>query len=96
MKGGWVYMMTNRPRGVLYIGVTSNLTRRIWEHRNGLGSQFVKRYKLRRLVYWEWHDTINTAIQREKTIKHWPRDWKVNLIKSINSDWQDLFEQINW
>jgi putative endonuclease len=94
MKGGWVYVMTNRPDGVLYVGVTSNIARRAWEHRDGLVEGFTKRYGLNRLVYAERHDEIVTAIQREKTIKHWPRAWKVDLILSINPNWDDLYETL--
>jgi putative endonuclease len=94
MKGGWVYIMTNRPDGVLYVGVTSNIARRAWEHRDGLVEGFTKRYGLNRLVYAERHDEIVTAIQREKTIKHWPRAWKVDLILSINPNWDDLYETL--
>ena len=71
MQGGWVYIMTNRPDGTLYIGVTSNLPRRIWEHRNDLVEGFTKRYGLKRLVYCERHEDILSAIQREKTLKTW-------------------------
>jgi putative endonuclease len=94
MKGGWVYIVTNRPNGTLYIGVTSNLARRIWEHREGLVEGFTKRYGLKRLVYVERYDDIGAAIQRETTLKHWPRSWKVNLILTSNSHWDDLYDQI--
>jgi putative endonuclease len=66
MKGGWIYIMTNRPNGTLYIGVTSNIARRAYEHRTGIGGQFTKRYGLRKLVYVEWHEDILAAIQRAK------------------------------
>ena len=75
--------MTNGRNGVLYAGVTSNLPRRAFEHREGLVKGFTKRYGLKRLVYYEQFDHIRDAIQREKTIKHWPRAWKVRLIHSI-------------
>jgi putative endonuclease len=77
MSGGWVYIMTNRPNGTLYVGVTNDLIRRAWEHRGGLVEGFTRRYGLKRLVFAERHDEIQTAIQREKTIKHWPRLWKL-------------------
>jgi putative endonuclease len=80
MQGGWVYIMTNKPNGILYIGVTSDIKRRAWEHREGIVEGFTKRYNLKRLVYAERHDTIEAAIQRETTMKHWPRAWKANLI----------------
>ncbi|MDE0051114.1 MAG: GIY-YIG nuclease family protein [Rhodospirillales bacterium] len=89
--GGWVYIMTNRPNGTLYLGVTNDIVRRAWEHREGLVEGFTKRYRLTRLVYAERHDDISTAIQRERTMKHWPRAWKVNLIVAQNPDWGDLY-----
>jgi putative endonuclease len=92
MQGGWVYMMTNRPNGTLYVGVTSDLARRAWQHREGLVEGFTKKYGLKRLVYVERHDDIRTAIQRETSIKRWPRAWKVNLILAQNPDWDDLSE----
>jgi putative endonuclease len=91
-KGGWVYIMANRPQGVIYVGVTSDLERRAVEHREGLVPGFTKRYGLKRLVYAEPHDDITTAIQREKTMKHWSRAWKVELIEAQNPAWDDLFE----
>jgi putative endonuclease len=87
---GWVYIMTNRPNGVLYIGVTSDLARRSYEHREGLVDGFTKRYGLKRLVYAEQHDEIIAAIQREKAMKHWPRAWKVRLIVAGNPNWDDI------
>ena len=85
--GGWVYIMTNRPNGTLYLGVTSDIARRAWQHREGLVEGFTKRYGLSQLVYAERHDEIVAAIQRERTMKHWPRAWKVNLIVAQNPDW---------
>lgn len=73
MQGGWVYIMTNRPNGTLYIGVTSDLARRAWEHREGVAESFTKRYGLKRLVFVEHHEHIRAAIQREMNLKHWPR-----------------------
>ena len=94
MRGGWVYIMTNRANGTLYVGVTSDIARRAWEHREGVAAGFTKRYGLKRLVYVERHDEIAAAIQREKTMKHWPRAWKVNLIRERNPDWDDLYETL--
>src|ERR1700728_1550968 len=94
MKGGWVYFMTNRRDGILYVGVTSNLPRRAFEHREGLIEGFTKRYGLKMLVYAEYFDDIRYAIQREKTIKHWPRAWKVRLIHSMNPNWDDLSDTL--
>ena len=84
--------MTNRRNGTLYAGVASDLPRRAYQHRESLVDGFTKRYGLKMLVYYERHDDIRTAIQREKTIKHWPRAWKVRLIHGMNPDWKDLSE----
>ena len=73
MAGGWVYIMTNKPRGTLYVGVTADLARRAWEHREGYARGFTEKYGLKLLVFAERHDEIERAIQREKLIKHWPR-----------------------
>ncbi|MEO8716353.1 MAG: GIY-YIG nuclease family protein [Acetobacteraceae bacterium] len=73
MREAWVYLLTNRLNGTLYVGVTSDLARRAWEHREGVAEGFTKQFDLKRLVYAERHEDIRTAIQREKTIKHWPR-----------------------
>jgi putative endonuclease len=94
MQGGWVYIVTNRPNGTLYIGVTSDLARRAWEHREGVAEGFTKRYGLKILVYAERHDDIRTAIQRERNLKHWSRAWKVRLILADNPDWNDLYDQL--
>jgi putative endonuclease len=94
-KQGWVYIMTNKPRGTLYIGVTSNLPARILQHREGIGSEFCKRYGLKRLVHAESHGTIEEAISREKAMKNWKRAWKVQLIEDANPGWEDLFLHIN-
>jgi putative endonuclease len=95
MAGGWVYIMTNRPNGTLYTGVTSDIGRRAYEHREGLVKGFTKRYGLKRLVYMEFHETIAGAIQREHNIKHWPRAWKARLILDANPGWTDLYETLN-
>jgi putative endonuclease len=92
MKGGWVYIMTNRPNGTLYVGVTSDLMRRVREHRASVAAGFTRRYGLRRLVYAEPHEDIRTAIQREKNLKHWPRAWKVRLILDANPGWEDHYD----
>ena len=95
MTGGLVYIMTNRTYGVLYIGVTSSLPHRAMQHRDGIGSDFCRRYRLNRLVYAERHATIMDAIAREKTIKAWKRDWKISLIETINPKWVDLFDTLH-
>jgi putative endonuclease len=94
MSGGWIYIVTNRPNGTLYMGVTSNLSRRIYEHREGLVKGFTTRYGLKTLVYYEFYDDIRQAIQRESNIKHWPRAWKARLILDFNPDWRDLYESL--
>ena len=95
MPGGWVYMMADRYRGTIYIGVTSNLAYRASQHRTGAGSGFVSKYGLLRLVYAEHHGRIEYAIAREKAIKKWRREWKIELIERDNPDWLDLYETLN-
>jgi putative endonuclease len=90
----WVYILASKPGGTLYVGVTNDLIRRVYEHREGLAESFTKRYGVRMLVYFETHETIEAAIQREKNIKHWPREWKIDLIIGSNPDWRDLYDEI--
>ena len=90
----WVYIMSNRKDGVLYIGVTADLSRRIVQHREGKGSAFCRRYGLTRLVYAEEHDSIGDAIAREKAMKAWKRAWKIELIEGLNPAWDDLFSVV--
>ncbi len=92
---GWTYIVTNRPRGVLYVGVTSDLVRRVHEHREGTVEGFSSRYRLTRLVLAEQHPTIAYAIRREKNLKRWPRQWTIDLIEASNPDWRDLWEDIH-
>jgi putative endonuclease len=95
MRGGWIYIITNRPNGTLYVGVTSDLARRASERRStGAVAGFTRRYGLKRLVYAEHHDGIRSAIQREKNLKHWPRAWKGDLIRTQNPTWEDLFDRL--
>ena len=94
MKGGWVYIMADRYRGTIYIGVTADLAARIHQHRTGEGSDFVNRYGLHRLVCAEHHDRIEDAIAREKALKKWRREWKIRLIEEQNPDWLDRFGDI--
>lgn len=89
-RGGWVYILTNKPRGVLYIGVSADITRRIWQHRNGLGSAFACKYGLDRLVRAEAFPTIEEAIAREKQLKNWKREWKIALVESDNPLWEPI------
>jgi putative endonuclease len=91
---GWVYIMTNRRNGTLYIGATADLARRVWEHRAGVANGFTRRYDLKRLVYVERYDAILAAKQRELNMKHWPRAWKVRLIHQENPDWEDLYDRL--
>ena len=89
-----VYMMASRRHGTLYIGVTSDLVRRGYEHREGLIPGFSKQYGCKRLVWYEPFDLMTDAIQREKTMKHWVRDWKINLVERHNPDWRDLYASL--
>jgi putative endonuclease len=92
--GAWLYITTNRPHGILYVGTTVDLPRRAWEHCEGVVDGFTKRYGLKRLVYFEQHATLLAARQRERTIKHWPRAWKVRLILKNNLNWDDLYNKL--
>jgi putative endonuclease len=89
-----VYIMASRRRGTLYVGVTSDLPRRAWEHREGVAEGFTKRYSVKTLVWFELHGTMESAIAREKQIKEWRRLWKVQLIETTNPTWRDLFGEI--
>ena len=93
-SGGWVYIMADRYRGTLYVGVTSDLLRRIHQHRTGDGSDFCRRYGLHRLVWAEHAPSITDAIAHEKRIKRWHREWKFALIENGNPEWHDLFETL--
>jgi putative endonuclease len=94
MKQYYVYVLASRSGGALYVGVTGNLVRRVYEHRNGLVAGHTKRYAIDQLVYFEVFDTPAAAIQREKNIKHWPRVWKTRLIAHANPSWRDLHDEI--
>ena len=89
-----VYIMANRYRGTIYIGVTSNIVGRVSQHRLGLVDGFTKKYRLKLLVFHESHATMETAISREKQLKGWKRSWKLALIERNNPDWNDLFESV--
>ena len=86
----YVYILTDKPYGVLYIGVTNNIERRIAEHKSGLLPGFTKKYNVKMLVWFEEFQSINDAIQREKQLKNWRRDWKTALIEKTNPEWRDL------
>ncbi len=92
-KGGWVYIMANRYRGGMYVGVTADLTRRVYQHQEGTGSSHVTDFGKTRLVYAERHEEIAPAIAREKLVKKWKRDWKFALIEADNPDWRDLWDE---
>ena len=94
-RGGYVYIMTNKPRGTLYVGETCDLVKRVWEHRNGaFDNSFTNTYKLHRLVYFEHADELMAAVRREKQLKRYRRQWKIELIESVNPLWQDLYPNL--
>ena len=90
----YVYILTNKSNNVLYIGVTNDLVRRIYEHKNKMIGGFTKKYNLTKLVYYEATTDVRSAIEREKQLKNWHREWKVNLIKELNPEWKDLGEML--
>lgn len=89
-----VYILASKRNGTLYVGVTSDLVKRVREHRNSLVEGFTKRYGVYQLVWYELHESMNSAIQREKRLKDWKRKWKVHLIEKYNPDWEDLYPMI--
>jgi putative endonuclease len=89
-----VYILANRRNGILYVGVTSDLLKRIWEHRSNLVEGFTKRHKAHTLVFFEIHKSMGSAIQKEKRIKKWNRAWKIRLIEKNNPTWRDLYKEI--
>ena len=89
-----VYILTSKRNGTLYVGVTSNLPQRIWQHRNDLAPGFTQRYRVHTLVWYEVHETMESAIIREKRIKEWRRAWKIDLIEATNPQWRDLYADI--
>jgi putative endonuclease len=95
-KHYYVYILASGMYGTLYLGITSDLARRVWEHQHDVVDGFSKRYQAHRLVWYEVHDEPEAAILREKQIKKWNRDWKVNLIQRMNPSWEDLYESIRW
>jgi putative endonuclease len=94
VKQFYVYILASRPGGALYVGVTNDLVRRVYEHRQKTVPGHSKRYHIECLVYFEVYDSATLAIQREKNIKHWPRVWKTNLIGQTNPTWRDLYDDI--
>ena len=92
-NGGFVYILASKPNGTLYVGVTNDIVRRVHQHRNGEGSEFVEEYDVTRLVHLERFDDIEAAIRREKQLKAWKRAWKLELIRDHNPTWDDLYEE---
>jgi putative endonuclease len=92
-KQYYIYILTNKSNKVIYIGVTNDLERRMFEHKNKLVEGFTKRYNLMKLVYYEVTEDVESAITREKQLKNWHRDWKINLINQFNPEWEDLSEK---
>ena len=93
-KSYWVYILSNEPRGVLYIGMSSDLAGRTWEHRERLLHGFTKKLWVQRLVYFEEHDDAEIAARRERSMKRWRRAWKIELIETSNPTWRDLFADV--
>jgi len=93
-RSHFVYLLASRRRGTLYVGVTNDLLKRVWQHKQGLVEGFTKRYGIKTLVWYEQTDSIESAMTREKQIKKWNRDWKVELIEKNNPQWKDLYEDI--
>ncbi len=91
-KAPCVYMLASKPHGTLHIGVTSDLRRRVWEHRNDVLDGFTSKYRVHRLVWFEQFEEMDLAIAREKNLKNWKRDWKISLIEKSNPEWVDLFD----
>ena len=91
-----VYLLASKPYGTLYIGMTADLPRRIWEHKNNVVPGFTRRYGVDRLVWFEAHETEAEALHREKQIKEWKRDWKINLIERDNPHWIDLYPTLTF
>lgn len=90
----YIYIMANKRNGTIYIGVTNDLARRVYEHREGLAKGFTSRYGLKSIVYYEVFDSVSLAIQRETSLKRWPRRWKLALIEKANPQWKDLVDEI--
>ena len=93
-KAFYVYVLASRRNGTLYVGVTSNLVQRAWQHREGFVSSITKEHDVKKLVWYEQHETAESAIKREKQIKKWNRAWKVELIETVNPYWNDLYPQV--
>ena len=94
LLGSYVYIITNKRNGTLYTGVTTDLKKRIWEHKEGIFDGFSKKHGLKILVWYEVHDDVSEAILKEKRIKKWERAWKLHIIEEMNSEWRDLYEDL--
>ncbi len=94
MKQGWAYIVTNKRNGTLYIGASSNLSQRIWQHREGIIEGFTKKYGLKMLVWYQHFDDLQDARRREVQMKEWQRAWKIELIEAANPDWHDLYFEL--
>jgi putative endonuclease len=94
-KNSYIYILTNKKNGILYIGVTADLSKRIWEHKNKITKGFTSKYNLDKLVYCEHYEDVTMAIKREKILKSWKRDWKIKLIEGANPNWDDLYLTLN-
>jgi putative endonuclease len=94
MKHYYVYILTSQTLGTLYIGITSDLKKRVWEHKEKATTGFTEKYDINKLVYYEVYDDPENAIQREKRLKKWNREWKTNLVHEFNPEWQDLYEKL--
>jgi putative endonuclease len=89
-----VYVLASKRNGTLYVGVTSDLIKRVWEHKNNVVKGFTERYSVHQLVWYELHETMESAIRKEKMLKNWKRVWKLELIERSNPNWQDLYETV--
>jgi len=93
-KRGYTYILASQKNGTLYIGITSELVKRIWQHKNNIADGFTRKYAVHRLVYFDVFEDISDAVSREKQLKRWHRQWKLNLIEQQNPDWRDLYPQL--
>ncbi|MFA6409478.1 MAG: GIY-YIG nuclease family protein [Gammaproteobacteria bacterium] len=93
-KNFYVYILANKRNGTIYVGVTSDLIKRIWQHKNSIADGFTKKYDIKKLVYYEHHHNAESAIHREKRLKEWKREWKLDLIEKFNPEWNDLYDSI--
>jgi putative endonuclease len=95
MRNFYVYMLVNKKGGIFYTGITSNLPKRIYEHKNELADGFTKKYNIKILVYYEVYDDFDNAVRREKRLKRWNRDWKIKAVEEMNPEWKDLYYGLN-